>query len=84
MDDLDTINLVLLALRLIIGLGLAMHGYAKIFRGGRLEGTGGWFDSMGMRPGHVHARLAAFTEIGAGLLMAVGFLTPSRPPASSA
>lgn len=76
MDDPDALNLILLAFRLIIGLGLAFHGYAKVTRGGKLEGTGRWFDSMGMRPGPMHARLAAFTEIGAGVLMAVGFLTP--------
>ena len=76
MDDLDAVNLALLAFRLVVGLGLAFHGYAKVFRGGRLVGTARWFDSMGMRPGHIHARLAAGTEIGAGLLLAAGLLTP--------
>ena len=76
MDDPGALNLVLLAFRLIIGLGLAFHGYAKITRGGKLEGTGEWFHSMGMRPGSLHAKLAAYTEVGAGVLMAIGFLTP--------
>ena len=31
---------------------------------------------MGMRPGKVHAALAAFTEIGAGIGLALGLLTP--------
>lgn len=66
----------LLILRVTIGITLAAHGYAKIFQGGRLAGTARWFDSIGMRPGRVHAPLAAFTEIGAGVLFALGFLTP--------
>ena len=31
---------------------------------------------MGMRPGKVHALLAASTEVGAGVMLALGFLTP--------
>jgi putative oxidoreductase len=70
------VNLGLLILRVSIGLTMAAHGYAKVTGPGGLSGTAGWFDSMGMRPGSVHARLAAFTEIGAGLLLAAGLLTP--------
>ncbi|WP_337110433.1 DoxX family protein [Prescottella equi] len=66
----------LLILRVTIGLTLAAHGYAKIFQGGRLAGTARWFDSIGMRPGRLHAPLAAFAEIGAGALFALGLLTP--------
>lgn len=66
----------LLILRVIIGLTLAAHGYAKFFQGGRIPGTARWFDGIGMRPGKVHALAAASTEIGAGVLFALGFLTP--------
>jgi putative oxidoreductase len=65
----------LLILRVVAGLTLAAHGYQKFFSGGRIAGTGRWFDSMGMRPGRVHALAAATTEVGAGLLLAVGLLT---------
>ena len=54
------------------GLVFAFHGYAKFFRGGRLAGTAGWFDSMGMRPGHLHARLAAAGELATGTCIASG------------
>jgi len=57
------------------GLTIAAHGYSKIFLGGRLAGTAWWFESIGMRPGWLQARLAAFTEIGAGLFFAIGLLT---------
>ena len=69
-------DLGLLLLRVGAGLTLAAHGYSKFFRGGRIAGTAGWFDSMGMRPGRLHAYLAACTEIGSGLLLALGLLTP--------
>ena len=72
----DELSLGLLVLRVGVGLTLAAHGYAKYFKGGRIAGTAGWFDSMGMRPGRFHAILAASTEIGAGLLFAAGLVTP--------
>ena len=72
---MDEYNFALLLLRVVIGLSFAAHGYGKLFQGGRIEGTAGWFDSMGMRPGKMHAWMAALTEVGAGLLLAVGLLT---------
>jgi putative oxidoreductase len=72
----DQLNLALLLVRVVVGPVLAFHGYAKIFRGGRLEGTGGWFHSIGMRPGHVHARVAAGGELATGACLALGLLTP--------
>ena len=66
----------ILLLRVVLGLTMAAHGYNKFFGGGRIPGTAAWFDSIGMKPGMLHARLAAGTEILAGLGLAVGFLTP--------
>ena len=72
---MDEYNAAMLLLRVAFGLTMAAHGYAKVFKGGKLAGTAGWFDSMGMRPGALHARLAAGTEILAGVGLAVGLLT---------
>jgi putative oxidoreductase len=66
----------LLLLRVVLGLTMAAHGYNKFFGGGRIPGTAGWFDSIGMKPGLFHARVAASTEIAAGLGLALGLLTP--------
>ncbi len=74
LSGVEAVDVALLALRVGVGLTLAAHGWNKI-RGG-LDGTGRWFESMGMRPGWLHARLAAFTEIGAGVALALGLLTP--------
>jgi putative oxidoreductase len=65
-----------LALRLAIGPMLAYHGYNKIAGDGGLEGTGRWFEALGLRPGHLHARLAAATELGAGTAMTLGVASP--------
>jgi putative oxidoreductase len=71
-----SIDVGLLLLRVVAGLTLAAHGYQKFFSGGRIAGTARWFDSMGMRPGKVHALAAATTEVGSGLLLALGLFTP--------
>ena len=75
LPSLDDLNLGLFILRVVVGPVFAFHGFAKLFRGGRLAGTAGWFDSMGMRPGHVHARLAAFGELATGACLCLGLLT---------
>ena len=65
-----------LILRLVLGLTMAAHGCNKFFGSGGIAGTAGWFDSIGMRPGAFHARVAASTEVAAGLGLALGLLTP--------
>lgn len=74
LSAVEAVDLALFALRVGVGITLAAHGWNKI-RGG-LDGTGRWFESMGMRPGWLHARLAAFTEVGAGVALALGLFTP--------
>lgn len=71
--EFDTI---LLVLRVVAGLTLFLHGFNKVFRGGKIPGTAGWFESLGMKPGKLHAWAAACTELGAGAMLAAGLLTP--------
>jgi putative oxidoreductase len=66
----------MLVLRVALGGMLVAHGANKIFGSGGLDGTAGWFESLGLRPGRLHARLAAFTEICAGTLLLLGLFTP--------
>ncbi|MCY4068827.1 MAG: DoxX family protein [Acidimicrobiaceae bacterium] len=70
-----TVDAALLILRASLGMMIFAHGYNKAFRGGRIAGTAGWFQAIGMRPGAVHARLAAGTEMGVGVLLVLGLLT---------
>ncbi len=74
--DIDGLNLGLLILRLATGLMIIAHGYNHVFRGGKIQGTAGWFASMGMKPGIVHAWTASLTEFGAGAMLCLGLLTP--------
>ena len=66
---------VLLAFRVLVGMIFAAHGWAKRFSGGGVEGTASWFDSIGMRPGKLHANLASTTEMVSGVMLALGLLT---------
>ena len=73
---IDQLNFGLLVLRLVLGLFLAYHGYNKVFGKGGLSGTASWLGSMGMKWPKWQARAAAATEIGAGVMLAFGLLTP--------
>ena len=77
LDDQSSraVDVGLMILRAALGMMIFVHGYNKAFRGGRIAGTGRWFQSMGMRPGKVHAALAAGTEMGVGVLLVLGLLT---------
>ena len=76
MNDADAIDLALLVFRCGIGAVMLAHGINHIWGGGKIEGTAGWFGSMGMRPALVQAWLASVTEIGAGALLVLGLFTP--------
>ena len=70
------LDVAMLVLRVALGGMIMAHGVNKIAGGGGLDGTAGWFESLGLRPGRLHARIAAFTEIGAGALLLLGLATP--------
>ena len=68
--------------RVVLGLLMAAHGTQKLFGwfgGYGLAGTGGFFESLGFRPGRFFAAAAGGTELAAGLLLALGLLGPLGP-----
>jgi len=73
---MSAIDLALLILRVTTGAVFLAHGLNHVFGGGKIAGTGRWFESLGMRPGWLHAWTASLTEIGAGTLLVAGLLTP--------
>lgn len=73
---MDPVDLSLLLFRVAVGVVMLAHGWNHVFRGGRIAGTGRWFESLGMRPGWLHAWTASLTELGAGVLLVLGLLTP--------
>jgi putative oxidoreductase len=73
------VNTGLLVLRLVLGLLLVGHGSQKLFGlfgGPGLAGAGGFFHSLGFRPGRPMAIVAGTSEAGAGVLLALGLFTP--------
>jgi putative oxidoreductase len=72
----------LLIARLILGLAISAHGAQKLFGwfgGHGLNGTGGFFESIGFRPGRLFALAAGLAEFGGGALTALGLLGPVGP-----
>lgn len=75
-------NLAALVLRAVLGLLLAGHGSQKLFGwfdGPGPEGTSGFMEMLGLRPGHPWAYLAGLSELGGGVLTVLGFLNPLGP-----
>jgi putative oxidoreductase len=72
----SSVSVGLLILRVVVGIVFIAHGWNHIFGGGKIAGTGRWFDSLGMRPGILHAWMASLVELGAGALLILGLGTP--------
>jgi putative oxidoreductase len=69
----------LLVLRLALALTLFAHGSQKLFGwfgGPGLAGTRKFFEGLGFHRGKIQAVMAGVSEVGAGLLLALGFLVP--------
>ena len=69
----------LLVGRVVLGALMAAHGSQKLFGwfgGYGLAGTGGFFETLGFRPGRLFAAAASLTEIAGGLLLAAGLFSP--------
>jgi putative oxidoreductase len=72
----------LLVARLVFGTVMAAHGAQKLFGwfgGYGITGTGGFFESVGFRPGRALALAAGIGETASGLLVALGLFGPIGP-----
>jgi putative oxidoreductase len=72
-------ELGLLVLRVVVGALFLGHGVQKLFGrlgGHGLNGTGAFFESLGLRPGRALALAAGLAELTGGALFAAGLLTP--------
>lgn len=71
-------DLGLLIIRLVVGLTMIGHGAQKLFGwfgGYGPKGTGGWLESIGIKPGVMMAVIAGLCELVGGLLFAAGLFT---------
>jgi putative oxidoreductase len=66
----------LLLVRVVVGVTMMMHGYNHWRGGGKIAGTARWFSGLGLRYGVLQAWMSVVTELGAGFLLILGFLTP--------
>ena len=76
-----------LILRLIVGGYFVGHGTQKLFGwfgGYGPDGTGQFFESLGLRPGKRHALAAGAAEAGGGALLITGAATPLAASALTA
>ncbi|MNU83145.1 putative oxidoreductase MhqP [compost metagenome] len=72
-------GLGLLIIRLIIGLLFIGHGAQKLFGmfgGYGPKGTGGWMESVGIKPGVAMAVISGLMELIGGTLFGLGLFTP--------
>ena len=68
--------------RAVQGSLMAGHGAQKLFGsfgGPGLEGTSGFMEMLGMRPGRPWAYMAGLSEFGGGVLTALGLFNPLGP-----
>lgn len=67
-----------LILRLTLGVVFVAHGSQKLFGafgGFGIQGTGGFFSSLGANPGEFWALIVGLVEFGGGIALALGLLT---------
>jgi putative oxidoreductase len=72
----------ILVLRVVLGLLMVGHGTQKLFGwfgGYGLNGTAGFMEGLGFRPGRAFTAAASLTEVVGGLLLALGLLGPIGP-----
>jgi len=65
--------------RVAVGVLMAAHGSQKFFGwfgGYGLDGTAGFFESIGFRPGRLFVTAASVSEMAGGVLVALGLLHP--------
>src|SRR5213079_2911280 len=77
-------NLGPFLLRITVGSIFVEHGSQKLFGwfgGHGPDGTGQFFESLGLRPGRRNAIAAGVAEAGGGALLALGLATPAAAAA---
>jgi putative oxidoreductase len=70
------VTTALVLVRVVVGVVMIAHGYNHWRGGGKIAGTARWFSGLGLRYGTLQAWASVVTEIGAGLMLILGLLTP--------
>jgi putative oxidoreductase len=72
----DVDDVALLLVRAVLGATMIAHGLNHWRGGGRIDGTARWFGGLGLRQPKLQAWMSVVTEVGAGVLLLAGLLTP--------
>ena len=76
MHDIDWTNFALALARVWLGIMIFAHGWRHLHVTRTGPGIANWFESLGLKPGPVHAWNVTLTELGVGVVLVLGFLTP--------
>lgn len=76
MNDIDVANFALALARVWLGIMIFAHGWRHVRSVRSGPGIANWFASLGLTPGPLHAWNVTLTELLAGVVLIVGFLTP--------
>ena len=76
MGNVDALNFALLLSRVWIAIMIFAHGYRHVKAVKAGPGMANWFESLGLKPGWLHAYAVTGTEIGIPFLLVLGLLTP--------
>ncbi|MDP9820821.1 DoxX family protein [Nocardioides massiliensis] len=68
-------DLAALLLRFTVGTVFVAHGWNHGFGPGGLDGTTGWFRSIGLQPPRLQAALSSYAEIAVGFAFIAGAFT---------
>ena len=69
-------NFAVLLARVWVAIMIFAHGYRHVKSIQSGPGMANWFESLGLRPGPLHAWAVTLTEVGIPFLLVFGFLTP--------
>jgi putative oxidoreductase len=72
----DAANFAVLLARVWVGIMIFAHGWRHVKAIQAGPGMANWFESLGVKPGHLHAWTVTLTEIFIPVLLVLGFLTP--------
>ncbi|MFN8027634.1 MAG: DoxX family protein [Acidimicrobiia bacterium] len=76
MNDVDALNIALLISRVWIAIMIFAHGWRHVKAVKAGPGMANWFESLGLKPGWLHAYAVTGTEVGIPFLLLFGLLTP--------
>jgi putative oxidoreductase len=72
----DAANFALLLARVWVAVMIFAHGWRHVKAVQSGPGMANWFESLGLKPGHLHALVVTGTEVVIPVALALGFLTP--------